>query len=263
MKLYHKLPCCVAVTILLLSFLTGCGSSEAEDKEVELIVSAAASLTDVTAEIADNYKKVAPNVKLTFTYGSSGALQTQIEEGAPSDIFISAAVKQMDTLAEKDFIEKDSRIDLLQNKVVLIVSKDSKLNLTSFEDLVIDDVKSVALGDPSSVPVGQYSEEILTHLGILDQVKTKANYGTDVRQVLTWVESGEMECGVVYATDAVISKDVTVICEAPQGSSDPVIYPAAVLKNTTHTKEAQAFLDYLSTDESMNLFQKYGFEKVK
>lgn len=227
--------------------------------EVELLISAAASLTDVAAEISESYSKLVPNVKITYTFGASGALQTQIEEGAPSDIFMSAGKKQMTTLVDKGLVVEDANKDLLVNKVVLITPKDSTKDIKSFEDAAADKVSKIALGDPASVPVGQYSEEVFTSLGIHDKVKAKANYGSDVRQVLTWVEGGEVDCGVVYSTDALTSDKISVVCEAPKDSHKPIVYPVAVLKNSKHQEEAKAFLDYLSTPECKALFEKYGF----
>lgn len=230
-----------------------------EPEPVELTIAAAASLTDVLTEIIESYKGVAPNVTITPTYGASGALQTQIEEGAPVDIFMSAAQKQMDALEEQALLLDGSRIDLLENKVVLIVPKDSALGITSFEDLAKDDVKTVAIGDPASVPAGQYAEEVLTTLGIKDKVEAKANLGTDVRQVLTWVESGDVDAGIVYATDAATTDQVTVVGEAPADSVKKIIYPVAILKASQNAEAAQAFIDFLKTDENVARFEKYGF----
>ena len=234
-------------------------SSAQPAENVELIISAAASLTDVTKELTDAYAKTAPNVKLTFTYGASGALQTQIEEGAPSDIFLSAAQKQMDALEEKGLLLDGTRRDLLVNQVVLITPKGSGKDIKAFDDASTDKVEKIALGEPKSVPVGQYSEEIFTYLKTLDAVKAKAVYGSDVRQVLTWVESGDVDCGVVYATDAATSDNVEVVAQAPEGSHKPVVYPAAVLKSSKSADAAKAFLDYLSGDEAKAIFEKYGF----
>lgn len=228
-------------------------------EEVEILVSAAASMTDVLQELAEDYKNIEPLTTLTFTFGSSGALQTQIEEGAPADIFMSAAQKQMTALEEKDIIVKESKKTLLVNKVVLIAPKDSTLAISSFEDITKDEVKKIALGDPAGVPVGQYSEEVFTSLGILDQVNSKAVLASDVRTVLTWVESGEVDCGVVYATDASTSDKVKVITEAPEGSHKEVTYPVAVIKSSANVERAQEFLEYLSTEEAAKTFEKYGF----
>lgn len=251
----HKMKLLVFGIILVL--FAGCGSS-APSEQVELSVSAAASLTDCMNELFALYQTKVPEVSFISNYGASGTLQTQIEEGAPADLFFSAAQKQMDALEEKNLLLEGSRKDLLENKVVLIVPKD-KTGIASFEDAAGDSVKTIALGEPSGVPVGQYSEEIFTSLGILDAVKAKATYGSDVRQVLTWVESGEADCGVVYATDAAVSDSVTVICEAPEGSCKPVLYPAAILKNCQNSQAAQAFLTFLSSEEAKSVFEKYGF----
>lgn len=275
----------IAFTLCMLLSLTGCDAPAAEslspsdsaipeasisasqqtaapenaEAPVELTIAAAASLTDVMTEIAQSYKTEAPNVTLTVTYGASGALQTQIEQGAPVDVFISAAQKQMDTLEDQNLLLDGSRINLLENKVVLIVPIDSALGLKSFEDLAKDDVKTVAMGDPASVPAGQYAEDLLTNLGIKDVVEAKANLGTDVRQVLTWVESGEVDTGIVYATDAATSDKVAVVCEAPSGSVKKIVYPVAILKASAYAEQAQRFIDFLKTDECITLFEKYGF----
>ena len=276
----------IALALCMLLSLAGCGAPMAEsaaptetakneasvsalpkviaapeiaEAPVDLTIAAAASLTDVITVIAQSYKAEAPNVTLTLTYGASGALQTQIEQGAPVDVFISAAQKQMDALEDQNLLLEGSRINLLENKVVLIVPKDSALGLKSFDDLAKDDVKTVAMGDPASVPAGQYAQELLTNLGVKDAVEDKANLGTDVRQVLTWVESGEVDAGIVYATDAATSDKVTVVCEAPADSVKIIVYPAAILKTSKAAEQAQRFIDYLKTDECIALFEKYGF----
>lgn len=231
----------------------------AESGGIELTISAAASLTDVMDELFTLYQKQEPGVTFVPNYGASGTLQTQIEEGAPADLFFSAAQKQMNTLEEKGLLLDGSRRDLLENKVVLIVPKDSTAGIASYEDVSTGKVKTIALGEPKGVPVGQYSEEIFTSLGSLEQVKAKATYGSDVRQVLTWVESGEVDCGVVYATDAATSDKVSIVFEAPEGSCKPVVYPAAILKDSENAETSQKFLDFLSTDEAKALFEKYGF----
>ncbi len=225
---------------------------------VELFVSAAASLTDVLVEIAKGYKTVSPHVTLTFNFDSSGTLQTQIEEGAPADIFFSAAQKQMTAMKEKGFTADDTIKNILVNKVVLIIPANSDKGITSFEDVATGKVRLVAVGE-ASVPVGQYTEEIYTTLGTWDAVKAKANFGTNVRNVLAWVESGDVDCGIVYATDAATTDLVKVVAEAPEGSHKPVVYPAAVLTNATHPDEAKAFLDYLSGPEASAAFEAAGF----
>lgn len=235
-------------------------SSTQPQEHTELIVSAAASLTDVLKELSAVYATKEPTVKLTFTFGSSGALQTQIEEGAPADIFMSAAQKQMDELDKKSLLLTGTKKNLLVNKVTLITPKSSTKNIKSFSDINTSKVAKIALGEPKAVPVGQYSEEIFTSMKCLNAVKAKAVYGSDVRQVLTWVESGNVDCGIVYATDAATSKKINVVAEAPAGSHKPVVYPVAVLKSSKHAAAAKAFLDFLSTDQAKMLFVKYGFQ---
>ena len=265
----------VLLTCGMLLSMAGCGSSKAtgEDKteaattatageKVELTILAAASLTDVCNELKDMYEKSHAGVTLTFSYAGSGALQTQIEEGAPADIFISAAKKQMKALSEKNLMKEDTVGNLLENKVVLIVPADSTLGLTSFEDVKKDAVKMIGLGEIDSVPAGQYAKAVFTTLGFWDAVEKKANFGTDVRTVLGWVESSAVDCGVVYATDAYTTDKVKIVAEAPEGSCDKVIYPAGVVAASKNGDAAGEFLDYLKSDEAMQVFEKYGFVKA-
>jgi len=236
------------------------GKAPAKDAQpVELHVAAAASLTDVMKELADTYEKDHPGVKLVFNFGSSGALQQAIENGGETDLFYSAAQKQMNALQDSGNLVEGTRKDLLENEVVLVVPKEGGKDIKSFEDLTRSDIQHVALGEPKGVPVGQYTEEILKKLGILDQVKAKAVYGSDVRQVLSWTETGDADCGVVYATDAAVSDKVKVAAKAPAGSHKPVIYPAAVIKGTKHPDEAKDFLAFTSSDAAKKIFEKYGF----
>ena len=245
------------------------GSLEEEPPEdisqecVELTVLAAASLTDVCNELKARFEAEYPNIRVTLSYGGSGALQTQIEEGAPADVFISAATKQMTALEEEGLVNSESIVQLLENKVVLIVPKESDTRVSSFEDAATDAVTMIGLGEPGSVPVGQYSEEIFTSLGILDAVKAKANYGSDVRTVLSWVETAAVDCGVVYATDAYTSEDVTIVCEAPKGSCGRVVYPVGVVKAGAHPDEAAVWVAFLQSEESMARFEEYGFSDAR
>lgn len=259
----------IFITLLISYLFVSCGSSNTADnasqtntKNKEILVLAAASLTDVLTELANNYK-TETGTTVTFSFASSGALQTQIEAGSPADIFFSAAQKQMDALQEKDLIDTDTRKDLLENKVVLISPTNSTLNIKSFIDMTNANVTKVGLGEPKSVPVGQYSEEILSNLSILDAVKQKAVYGSDVRNVLSWVRTGEVDCGIVYATDAQIANDINIIAEAPEGTHKKVIYPIAVVKASENKEEAQKFINYISTDTAAEAFKNYGFTVIK
>lgn len=251
--------------LLILPLITaGCGG-EVEKKSaepVEIHVSAAASLTDAMKELAGVYEKENPGVKLVFNFGSSGALQQAIENGGNTDLFFSAAQKQMDALEKSGNLADGTRKNLLRNEVVLIVPKDGAKDIKTFADLTNADIEHIALGEPKGVPVGQYSEEIFNNLGILDAVKAKAVYGSDVRQVLSWIETGEADCGVVYATDAAVSDKVNVVAIAPEDSHKPVIYPAAVIKDTKNLDAAKKFLDFTGTDAAKKIFEKYGFKVV-
>ena len=229
---------------------------------VELHVYAAASLTESLNQIAENYKAVAPNVTITYTFDSSGTLKTQIEEGGDCDLFLSAAQKQMNGLAEGGYIDENSRVDLLENKVTLAVPQGNPAGVASFEDVNTDKVKMIALGN-SDVPVGQYSQELFTAMGVWDAIQDKITFGSNVKEVTTWVGESTVDCGVVYATDA-YSAGLEVVAEAdPALLTNQVIYPAAVLAASAHKDEAQAFLDYLKTDESVAVFEAVGFAMAK
>ena len=229
----------------------------------EITVAAAASLTNAMNEEIALYASKNTAVKITPVYGSSGTLRKQIEQGAPADIFISANQEHMTALQKGGLIDDSTVKNMFENKVVLITPKDSKAGITSYQDCATDKTAKIALGIPESVPAGDYAKQVFTTLGIWDKVSAKAVFAKDVRQVLTYVEQGEVDAGVVYATDAAVSQKVSVICEAPAGSCKPIIYPGAVVKATQHAKEAKAFFDFLSTDDAGKIFAKYGFALVK
>lgn len=240
---------------------------------VTLNVFAAASMTETLTTIQGMYADVAPNVTLVFNFDSSGTLKTQIEEGAECDVFISAAQKQMNQLditADPevntdglDFVLEGSRLNLLENKVVLAVPDGNPAGIESFDDLGTDKLSLLALGN-DDVPVGQYSTEILTTLGILEQLETdgKITYGSNVKEVTTQVSEASADAGIIYATDA-FSAGLTVVDEATTDLCKQVIYPAAVLNVSEHPEEAQAFLNYLQTDDSMAVFEEVGFSKAQ
>jgi molybdate transport system substrate-binding protein len=230
---------------------------------VELNVSAAASLKDVLMDIQKLYEVKQPGVKINFNFGSSGKLQTQIEQGAPADLFISAAVKQMDALEKENLIVGKSRKDILTNRLTLIVPKDSTLNIKDFKDLTREDVKQIGCGAPESVPAGQYAQDVFKFMNITDAVKGKLVFGTDVRAVLTYVETGNVDAGIVYKTDALISDKIKIVATAPEGSHEPIVYPAALLTNAAQPKAAAKFYSYLTSSDGKKLFEKYGFSVKK
>lgn len=260
------------------------GSEEAEEAEmpaeaekpseeaVTLNVFAAASMTETLEKIQTMYADVAPEVTLVFNFDSSGTLKTQIQEGAECDVFISAAQKQMNQLdiaadpevneEGLDFVLEGSRTDLLENKVVLAVPEGNPAGIESFQDLGTDRLKLLALGN-EDVPVGQYSTEILTSLGILEGLEAdgKITYGSNVKEVTTQVSEASADAGIIYATDA-FSAGLTTVDEAGTDLCRQVIYPAAVLKTSKVPEKAQAFLDYLQTEECMKVFGEVGFSRA-
>lgn len=254
------------ILLLLLVLIINCTSCKKEkqlNETVELTVLAAASLTEVTQALATEFTKKNPEINLVFSYGSSGALQTQIEEGVKADLFLSAGKKQMSALIDKGLILQDSAKDLLLNNLVLIVPSDKADNpIKTFEDLGKANVNMIAMGDPAGVPVGQYTQQVFENLGIWDNIQTKVNYGSDVRQVLTWVETGEADCGVVYSTDTVNAEKVVVVSQAPEGTHDPIIYPIGIISSTTHKDAAQTYLDFLSGTEAKTIFETFGFTMI-
>jgi molybdate transport system substrate-binding protein len=227
----------------------------------ELTISAAASLKESLETIKPLYAKENPEIAITYNFGSSGSLQQQIEQGAPVDIFISAAAKQMDALEKKDLLLAGTRQDLLKNELVLIVAKDNT-TVTQFKDLTNDSVQKIALGEPESVPAGKYAEEVLKSLNIEDTVKSKAVYGKDVKQVLNYVATGNTDAGVVYKTDVQNSEAVKIVETAPENTHSPIVYPIAVLKSSKYPEAAKSFLEFLDGETATKVFEKYGFKEV-
>lgn len=247
-------------------FSTGVFAADTDLKgEVNTFI--AASLSNAMEEIQKDFNETYPDVEILYNADSSGTLQTQIEEGARCDIFFSAADKQMDALVDEDLAKKDTVEDILENKVVLIKPKDGETKVTGFEN--ITDAANIALaGD--SVPVGQYSREIFDNLGITDEVnKMEINEGKNVSEVLAAVSEGSNEIGIVYATDAAsVADKVDVIAEAPADAlKTPVLYPVSLIEDKEASEDdaaaAEAFLEYIKSDDAMKVFEKYGFTAYK
>ncbi len=258
------------ITLLILA-VTACSSNEQSDKsgeqkpevtdkKVELTVSAAASLQDALNEIKTNFEKDHFNVKLIYNFGASGALQQQISQGAPVDLFFSAAEDKFDKLVQEGLIEKNKGIDLVGNELVLVVPKDSNKGIKTFKDLT--KVEKISIGTPETVPAGQYAKETLGNLNAWKDVESKMVYAKDVRQVLTYVETGNVDAGIVYKTDALSSSNVKMIASANENTHGPIIYPAGVIKKSSHPKEAEQFYEYLQNEKSMQTFEKYGFKAL-
>lgn len=239
-------------------------TTAASGEETEILVAAAASLKNAYEDkLIPMFEEANPGVTVKGTYDSSGKLQTQIKEGLEADVFMSAAKKQMTALDEEDMIASDTITDLLENKIVLIVPTGNEKKLEKFED--IENADSIALGDPASVPAGQYAQEALTNLGIWDKIQDKVSFGTNVTEVLNQVAAASADAGIVYATDAASMADqVEVVAEAPEGSlAKKVIYPVAVVKGTAHEEVAKEFVAFLQTDKAITVFEEYGFSSAQ
>ncbi len=255
--------------VLLLTALPHTVSAVNTEKKV--VVFAAASMTESMNSIAELYREIAPDVSIVYNFDSSGTLKTQIQQGADCDIFISAGQKQMDQIdiaadsavnTEKlDEVMPGTRFNIVANRVVLIVPKGKNPeSINDFGDVLTEKVSLVALGN-SDVPVGQYSQEIYTNLGVWDKLNAiqKITFASNVKEVLVQVAAGAVDCGIVYGTDAATSDGVEVVAQAPAGSHKPIVYPAAILNKTKDEAAAKAFMEFLKTEASAYAFKSIGF----
>ena len=235
-------------------------ATDTNDKK-ELTVFAAASMTEALEELKTEFEKENPNLSLTFNFDSSGTLKTQIDEGADCDVFVSAAQKQMDELEKEDKIDKETRFDLLENEVTLAVADGNEKEIKDFKDLEKDEVEKIALGN-SDVPVGQYSEEILKNLGIWDKIQDKVTFGSNVKEVTSWVSEKVADCGIVYKTDAKTAGLQTVAIADDSMLENKVVYPAALLKNSKNPEEGKKYLEFLQGEKASEVLDKYGFKPL-
>lgn len=258
---------CLAFSLMLAVMAAGCGGGDKQAAAPQagktLRLAAAASMEKVfTQKLIPLYQQKHPEIKIEGVYDASGKLQAQIESGLAADVFISAANKQMNALSEKGYMDKSTVKPLLENKLVLIVPK-SGSEIKGFNDF--GKAKHPAIGDPASVPAGQYAKEALTKLDQWDGIQGKVSLATNVTQVLNWVAEGSADAGLVYATDAALLKDkVTAVAEAPTGSlKKPVIYPIGVLAKAPQAEAAKDFAAFLKTEEAMKILAAYGFAQAK
>ncbi|NEQ22202.1 MAG: molybdate ABC transporter substrate-binding protein [Microcoleus sp. SIO2G3] len=231
----------------------------ANAQSARLLVAAAASVKDVLEELDPVFESANRGITVNYNFAASGPLQQQIEQGAPVDLFISAATKQMDALQEKNLILTNTRRNLLTNSLVLVVPRDSTLGLTSFRQLTNSNVKRISVGEPRSVPAGQYAEEVFRNLGILEQLRSKFVYGNSVRNVLGTVESGNANGGVVYATDAKISDQVKQVATAPSNLHSAIVYPMAVIAASRNQDAARTYAQFLTSRQAQAVLRRYGF----
>lgn len=265
--LKRKVITMCAIAIMSLGVLAGCSGepSEKDDAQVrdhvEINVSAAASLTDSLNEIATMYSEKCDD-SILFNYAGSGALVKQIEEGAPCDLFISASKSDMDKLEEGSLIDVDTRMDLLKNTLTLIASEEKADVIKGVVSFTDDQVKSIAIGTPESVPAGKYAKQLFESLSIWDPIQPKLVLAKDVKQVLEYVETGNVDCGLVYKSDAMLLKSGKIVEDIDEKSHDPIVYPAAILTESAEKVAVQEFYDFIKTDEAKAVFEKYGFKVI-
>lgn len=251
----------VATAIILamsMFLMSGCGSSEEEAEKPEVTVLAAASLEDALNEIIEEYEKDA-DCTVTPSYGGSGDLVQQIEGGAPCDMFISASSSNMDDLDEGGYIDADTRVDLLTNTLTLIATPEMA-DVVSMDNLTSSEIGTISIGEPETVPAGNYATQVFDNMGITDQIADKIVYAKDVRAVLNYVVSGDADCGFVYRTDAVLEEDnISIIGDVDSSLHDPIVYPAAILNEAADVDNTTDFFEFLQTDYAKEVFEKYGF----
>lgn len=250
----------IAAAVIFLSIVAlQPGSKANASKKTELIVSAAVSLQNSLRDLEAEFEQSHTEIDLIFNFGSSGTLQQQIEQGASADVFLSAGKKQMEALISKKLVSTSKNV--LRNRLVIVVPADAAHPWTGVDRLDGKDIRKIALGQPDSVPAGIYAQQALTFSGQRERLQDKFVYAKDVRQVLTYVETGNADAGFVYRTDAVSSHKVNIAFELAPISHEAIVYPAAVLAQSRHPKEAQAFYDYLTSKAAVEIFRKYGFEQ--
>ncbi len=249
----------IATLLIILGFGLSNVTNPASSQTSSLLVGAAASLQGAIEAIDPLFEQADRGVAVNYTFAASGALQQQIQQGAPVDVFISAASRQMDALQNQNLLVNDTRCTLLTNRLVLVVPSNSTLGLTSFRQLTGANIRRIAIGEPRSVPVGQYAEELFRNLGILEQVRPKFVLGNSVRSVLAAVESGNAEAGLVYTTDAQISDRVRQVATAPADLHSPIVYPAAVIRASRNSAVARRYVQLLQSSEARTVFRRFGF----
>jgi molybdate transport system substrate-binding protein len=257
------------IFLIIFLFLAACSTESAQSQtketkheQIELTISAASSLKDALTEILNQYDQENKNVKLSFNYGSSGTLQRQIEQGAPVDIFFSASHDKFDALVNKELIDKKQVKELLMNDLVLVTNRKNSKLISGFSVLRAENVRKIAIGIPETVPAGKYAKETLEHLKLWDDIQGKLVLAKDVRQVLSYVETGNIEAGFVYRTDALSSKELKIVSTAKSMSHSPIVYPIGIIRNSKNRSEAEKIVTYLLTKTAIKVFKKYGFKSV-
>ncbi|MBA2869231.1 molybdate ABC transporter substrate-binding protein [Methanococcus maripaludis] len=250
------------ITAILLSAMllfAGCVSEPSAEETTTITVSAASSLTDAMTDIAAAFEEDNPNINVELNFAASGSLRQQIEGGAPVDVFASASKKHVDILEDENLTSAGSRTNFASNSLVLIVPAGNPSNITSVEDLTSDAVTKVSIGNPETAPVGKYAKESLTNSDLWDELEEKMVYGENVRQVLTYLETGDVDAGFVYMTDAKIAKENSIEIIATVPTVTEIIYPVCIIDSSENKEEAQVFLDYLTSETGKQILTDYGF----
>ncbi|SFB30038.1 molybdate transport system substrate-binding protein [Lentibacillus halodurans] len=244
--------------IIGLLLLAGCSNQE-ESNETEILVAAASSLSDTLSELKEAFESEHPGTTLTLNYGASGKLSRQILQGAPVDVFLSANQKWMNQLTDEDMIVTNTRTDFIQNRLVLISSQNKSFSINALSDLTTLDTEQIAIGEPESVPAGNYAEQTLRQSGIWESLNNKFVYTNNAQQTLTYVESGNTDIGIVYASDLERSGLVNKLLTIDDKLHDPIFYPAAVTTASQSKEKAEQFIQFLQTDEAQSILQEHGF----
>ena len=242
--------------ILSFTLVIGCQPAETSN---QITISASATFQDVMETIKPLYQEKYPEKEITYNFGASGSLQRQIEQGAPVDVFMVADAEKMDSLEEQGLIISETRQDILKNKIALVTASDNNLELTNFNDITQESINLVGLGEAKTVAAGRYTQEILDSLNIADEVYAKAVYGKDVRQIVNYVATGNVEVGIVFQTDAKNTNNIKTITTAPKESHSPIICPIAVIKDSQNTETGKEFIEFLTSNQAQAVFENYGF----
>lgn len=261
-----KLLICLLFPFIMFAF-TGCGDHsetspqiEGNKNYVELTVSAAASMTDLLHEVRDLYHQLHPEVRIIFNFASSGTLKNQIERGAPVDVFISAGEREMQELTEAGLVEKNEIFTLAQNRLVMIIpDTSSRMRIQQLSDLLSAGVHKIAVGDPQTVPAGYYTKQVLERERLYESLRHKLVYAKDVRQVLTYVESGNVDAGFVYQSDLIASDRVIDVLMIDESGHDPILYPGAVIGSSSYPEQSRVFLQFFENEQVTEMIKQYGF----
>ncbi|MGH9431107.1 MAG: molybdate ABC transporter substrate-binding protein [Terriglobia bacterium] len=252
-----------SVMLFLMTLAGPCAPQPAPAASPQVLVAAAVSLKEAFNEVGSLYKQ-RTGVSVTFSFGASGELEKQIEAGAPVDVFASAGEMEMRELRAKGLIDSGARTDFVRNSLVLVVPAGSKLRLRSFSDLRKPQVKMIAIGNPRTVPAGRYAKQLLQNDRLWPAILSRLVFAENVRQVLDYVDHGEVDAGIVYATDVEIAHGkVWVVARAPDGEYGPVLYPIAVVKGSSNAQAARSFVQWVLSPEGMKILRKYGFLPAK